>query len=126
MAATVVGDHVPATYGHLRRLPITRSSGRTLYVKTEAIDWIEAANQYVRLHVGERKFILRESMGQLDRLLDPEVFFRIHRSAIVNLHRVRELQTESRRDHWVILEDGSRLRASKSRWVQLRATLTWG
>ncbi len=67
--------------------------------------------------------MLRESMAALEARLDPDVFFRVHRSAIVNLERVRELQPFSRREHVLVLRDGTRLRLTRSRRERLAALL---
>jgi two-component system, LytTR family, response regulator len=71
---------------------IVRSSGRIYFVRTEDIDWIEAAANYVRLHVGKEDHLLREGLTALEKKLDPGRFVRIHRSTIVNLERIQELQ----------------------------------
>ncbi len=110
---------------YLRRVPVRRSSCSILYLKTERIDWIESANQYVRLHEGERSYLMRESMRRLEARLDPASFARIHRSAIVNLEQVRELRTTSASERWAVLGDGRRLRVSPGCWPRLQEALVW-
>jgi len=75
----------------IERLPI-KSSGQVLFLKFSEIDWIEAADYYACLHVGAKTHLLRRSMSELERDLDPATFCRIHRSTIVSLERVRSLK----------------------------------
>ncbi len=90
-----------------------RSAGSEVYVPVPDIDWIEAADYYVCLHVGVKSHLLRRSMAELERELDPRVFCRIHRSAIVNLRRVRALEVDGAGEYEVILEGGRKLRLSR-------------
>ena len=102
---------------------LVKTGGRVLFIKADEIDWIEAADYYVKLHVAGKVHMLRESMAALEARLDSEMFFRVHRSAIVNLERVRELQPFSRREHVLVLRDGTRLRLTRSRRERLAALL---
>jgi len=102
---------------------LVKTGGRVLFIRADEIDWIEAADYYVKLHVAGKVHMLRESMAALEARLDPELFFRVHRSAIVNLERVRELQPFSRREHVLLLRDGTRLRLTRSRRERLAALL---
>ena len=88
--------------------------GRVELVDVAAIDWIEAADNYVVLHAGGRTHVLRETMARLEQRLDPEQFVRIHRSAIVRLDRVVRLESASRGDYDVTLRDGTRLTLSRT------------
>lgn len=106
-----------------RRLPVRRSGGVTLFLRMEEIDRLEAANQYVEIHIGGKKYLIRESMRSMEKCLDPRLFQRIHRSTIVNLERVRELRSVSSVDRWVGLSDGSRHRVSQRYWNPLRRAL---
>jgi two-component system LytT family response regulator len=99
--------------GPLTRL-IVKSAGRVLFVKAEEIDWISAESYYARLHVGRQSYLLRESLSSLEAQLDPARFLRIHRSTIVNLERIRELQPQSHGEYAVILQNGTQLRLSRS------------
>ena len=92
--------------------------GRIYFVRIEEIDWIEAAGNYVHLHVGKEDHLLRESLTALEKKLDPSRFVRIHRSAIVNLDRVKEIVPQQSGDSVVVLLDGTRLRFS--RWYRER------
>jgi len=90
-----------------------RSAGHVTYVQSSDIDWVEAADYYVILHVGAKSHLLRRSIADLQRQLDPTVFCRIHRSTIVNLRRVRRVDVAGG-DYGVILDSGERLRLSRS------------
>jgi two-component system LytT family response regulator len=92
---------------------LVKQDGRMFFVKTTEIDWIEADRNYVRLHVGKTAHTIRERISHLEETLDPRSFARIHRSTIVNLNRVREMQQWFSGDYVVILEDGTRLRLSR-------------
>lgn len=108
---------------YARRLPIAGARGVVRYVDVDRVDWIEAANQYVRIHAGRASGLLRDSMSHLESILDPQLFRRVHRSAIVHLDRIRELWTESPTVHWAVLEEGVRLPVSRRRWEELQAAL---
>jgi two-component system, LytTR family, response regulator len=107
---------------HASRL-VVKSAGRTVFVRVEDVDWIEADDYYARLHVSGKAHLLRETMGSLEARLNPERFFRVHRSAIVNLDRVREVQLLFRGEHLVILHDGTQLKLSRNRLEKLEAML---
>jgi two-component system LytT family response regulator len=102
----------PAAALEVPRLTV-RSAGHEIYVRIPDIDWVEAADYYVCLHVGAKSHLLRRSMTELERDLDPHIFCRIHRSTIVNLRRVRALQTDSAGEYEVILDSGQKLRLSR-------------
>ncbi len=97
---------------HTERLVI-KAGGRAFFLKTEEIDWIEAEGKYVRLHVGKESYLLREAIGSMEGQLDPRRFPRIHRSTIVNIERVRELQPWFHNEYRVILNDGTELMLSR-------------
>ena len=101
-----------------------RDGARTVFIALSDIDWIEAADYYVQLHVGARSYLHREPMRDLEARLDPRRFVRIHRSAIVALDRVAELRPSAHGDHCVRLRDGTELKLSRARRGQLRAMLT--
>jgi two-component system, LytTR family, response regulator len=92
---------------------VVKSGGRVVFLRTEDIDWVEASGNYVRLHVGGEAHLLRESMKNMERRLDPSTFVRIHRSAIVNVDRIRELEPWFHGEYIVILRDGTRLTSSR-------------
>jgi two-component system LytT family response regulator len=93
---------------------IVRSAGRVTFLRIHEIDWIEAADYYVCLHTGERTHLLRRTLADMEKDLDPHAFCRIHRSTIVNLARVRELRTDSNGEYEVVLHDATALRLSRS------------
>lgn len=97
----------------LERLAV-KSNGRVVLVKIDDIDWIEAADNYVDLHVGKQSHLLREKLSVLETRLRPEKFVRISRSTIVNVERLKELQPLFRGAYAVILQDGTRLTLSSS------------
>ena len=86
-----------------------RETGRTYFVRTADVDWVEAAGNYARLHVGQGRHALRETITALERQLDPARFARTHRSVIVNLGRIKEMRPGARGDQVIILQDGTRL-----------------
>ncbi len=103
-----------------------RNNGRVVFVKLTDIDWIEAADNYACLHCGSETHIVRETMNELETRLDPTQFLRIHRSSIVNLDRVRELQPWFRGDYRVILRDGTQLTLTKNHREKLESRLLLG
>jgi two-component system LytT family response regulator len=117
---SLVRDRLMELYESVSRSPrysdriAVRDGGRVVFIKVEAIDWIEAADNYVCIHSRGATHVIRETMKTLESRLDPARFPRIHRSAIVNLDRVRELQPWFRGDYRVLLQDGTVLTLSKS------------
>ena len=99
---------------------VVRSGGRVLFVRTEELDYVEAAGNYVRLHAGREQYLHRETMAHLESVLDPEKFARIHRSTIVNVERVKELHPLFRGDYEVVLRDGRRLTLGRAYRDRLR------
>ena len=92
---------------------IVKSSGRVFFVRTEDIDWVEASGNYVKIHTKNEAHLLRESMKNMEAKLDPKIFVRIHRSAIVNIDRIKELEPWFHGEYIVIMRDGTRLTASR-------------
>ena len=90
-----------------------KSDGRVVFVKTSDIDWIEAADNYVSLHVGKESHLLRETMTSIETRL-PKQFLRISRSTIVNTERIKELQPLFHGEYAVFLRDGTKLTLSRS------------
>jgi len=90
-----------------------KSDGRVIFLKTNDIDWVEAADNYVSLHVGKESHLLRETMTSIEARL-PKQFLRISRSTIVNTERIKELQPLFHGEYAVILRDGTRLTLSRS------------
>ena len=102
---------------------VIKSSGRVFFVRAEEIDWIEAAGNYVKLHVGTEAHLFRETMNALEARLNTDTFYRIHRSHIVNIERVRELQPWFNGEYVVFLKDGTRLTLSRGYREKLQERL---
>jgi two-component system LytT family response regulator len=99
------------------------SCGRFLFLKIGEIDWIEAAGNYLNLHVGKQSYLLRGRIREFEKKLPAEGFFRIHRSTIVNLDRVKEFQPLFKGEGLIILKDGTELPASRSCSQRLHESL---
>ena len=106
----------------LERIAV-KSDGRITFVRVADIDWIEAADDYVRLHVGKTAYLQRDTLTRMERRLPQSRFLRIHRSIIVNVERIRELQPWFQGDWVVRLADGTSLHSGKSYRENLRALL---
>jgi two-component system LytT family response regulator len=91
-----------------------RTRGRVIMVRPDEIDYVEGAGDYVELHVGDDTHLHRETMADIEERLVPHGFQRIHRSTIVNLDRVRALDTDRHGAYYVCLDDGPRLKLSRS------------
>ncbi len=98
---------------YLDRLVI-KAGGRVTFLKTEEIDWIEAAGNYIRLYIGKDSHLLRDTMNNIQTKLDPEKFLRIHRSTILKIDRIKELQPWYHGEYVVTLENGKQLTSSRS------------
>jgi two-component system, LytTR family, response regulator len=109
-----VEDHRPSPRQPLPERLVVKSAGRVSFVRVEELDWIEAAGNYVRLHVAKEDHLLRETLSGLEAKLDPRRFVRIHRSTIVNIDRIRQLQPAFHGDYVVQLHDGTELTLSRS------------
>lgn len=110
---------------YLSRLLI-KSAGRVFFLKTDEIDYVQAEDYYVKLHVGRKGHLLRETMNEMEAKLDPAKFLRIHRSTIVNIERIRELQQHFNGEYIVVLHDGTEHKLSRSRREQLQTLLKSG
>jgi two-component system LytT family response regulator len=97
----------------LKRFSV-RNGARIIFVSANDVDWIEAAGNYAILHVGKTTHILRETMAVLEEQLARESFLRVSRSAILNLSRLRELQSLTPTEHVAILADGQRISVTRS------------
>ena len=105
-------DELRARGQYIERL-VVRSGGRIVILRVDEIDWIEAASNYVRLHAGGKEYLLRETMTALEAKLNPADFVRIHRSTIVRVDKIRELEPLFQGDYVVILDGGTRLTSSR-------------
>jgi two-component system, LytTR family, response regulator len=113
-------EHGGGRQEFVRRL-LVHQGAKDSFVNVNDIEWIEAADYYACLHVGSKSLMLRETIKQLSRTLDPEKFVRIHRSVIVNVDQVSEIFREGPSEGSVILKTGQRLRMSKAGWQSLLA-----
>lgn len=93
---------------------VIKTTGRVYFLKTVEIDWIEACGNYVNLHAGSEKHMLREAISHLEGRLDPDKFLRIHRSRLVNIDRIKELTPLFNGDYTVTLQDGTELTLSRT------------
>jgi two-component system LytT family response regulator len=90
------------------------AQNRTQFVRVDEVDWMEADGKYVRLHAGARAHLIRCTLAAVAERLDPAHFVRIHRSTVVNVGRIREVQPWMGGDHLAILRDGTQLRVSRT------------
>ena len=116
----------PERQSYARRLPVTGNSGSILYLRVEQIEWIEAENQYVRLHVEDKSYLVRMksmTMKNQESRLDPELFLRVHRSHIVNLEHVISLHVVAPNKRAAHLAGGNRVPVSQTYWERLQDAL---
>ena len=105
---------------------VVKSGGRVFFLRTQEIDWIEAAGNYVRLHLGEDSHLFRETMNNMEGRLDAQRFVRIHRSRIVNTDRIKEMQPWFNGEYVVVLQNGTRLTLSRGYREKLQERLGKG
>ncbi|MEJ7578359.1 MAG: LytTR family DNA-binding domain-containing protein [Pyrinomonadaceae bacterium] len=111
-------EHLKQAPKYLERLVI-KTSGRVFFLRVEEITYIESAGNYVRVHTHGESHLIRETMNNLQAKLDPDKFLRIHRSSLVQIESVKELQPLFSGDYAVILHDGTELTLSRSYRDQL-------
>lgn len=102
---------------------VLKTDGRLIFLDAEKVDWIEAEGVYVRIHIATKSHLLRESLSNVEARLDPRVFMRIHRSTIVNVHRIKEIIPHFNGGAIVALHDGTQLKLSRSYRDRVSATL---
>jgi two-component system, LytTR family, response regulator len=112
-------NHIPE---YLTRLMVS-ANNRIIFLNTNDIEWIEADDNYVKVHTIDKSFIMRETMNDLEVKLNPKDFARIHRSAIVNVSKIQSLEPYFKGDYIVILNNGKRLKMTRSRKSQFKETL---
>ena len=110
--------------GEGRERILVKSGGRVSFVEVDAIDWVEAEGNYVRLHAGDQVHLMRETMNGLVERIGATQFFRIHRSRIVNVKKVKELLIAGGGDYQVVLVDGTKLGLSRLYRDALQEQLT--
>jgi two-component system, LytTR family, response regulator len=103
---------------------VVKSEGRVVFLKMDEIDWIEAAANYVRLQAGSQSYLMREGISHIASRLDPNQFLRIHRSIIVNVRKIKELQPCNRGEYMVILASGKELSCSRGYRARLQQLIT--
>jgi|SRR5687768_6695581 len=111
--------------GHAERL-VVNTSGRVVFLRIEDIDWLEASGNYVTIHAGREKHLMRDTLRALEERLDPARFVRLHRSAIVNVERLRELLPWSRGEQVAVLRDGTQLTIGRAFRERLLAVMNGG
>ncbi len=102
---------------------VVKAGGTTRFIRVIDIDWIEAAGVYVTLHVGGKELLYRAALNDLAEKLDPRRFVRVHRSALINIESVLQLEPISHGEFEAVLKNGSRTRVSRTYRVQLEKRL---
>ena len=117
------GEAASSISMHASRI-VVKSQGRMVFVPVDTIDWVEANRNYLTLHVGHEEYRIRESIQSFERRLRPFPFLRIHRSTIVNLHRIREVRRWYTGEYIIRLDSGKELTLSKTYRDQFFAATT--
>ena len=120
LAALVSGIGQQATEPQPMDCFVAKSKGRVIFIRSAEIDWVETANNYVKLHIGGDTHLMRETMANVEARLPADRFLRISRSAIVNLERMRELQRLPNNGYAVVLTNGDHLSLSRGYRKKLR------
>jgi len=107
---------------YLDRL-VVKGSGTTRFIRVADIDWVEGAGVYVNLHIAGKELLYRSTLNELAGHLDPMRFIRVHRSSIVNIDSILELQPISHGEFELVLKDGHRSRVSRTYRIQLEKRL---
>jgi len=115
-------EQLKAETKYIERL-VVKAGGRVFFLETKEIDWVEAEGNYVNIHTPKKSFLLRETISNLEAQLDPKHFVRIHRSSIVRIDRIQELQTWSHGEYRVILYGGTELTLSRNYRDNLQSLL---
>jgi two-component system LytT family response regulator len=102
---------------------VVRAGAKLSFVRAADVDWIDAADNYLRLHVGGREHLVRDTLKSVEAQLDPEIFLRVHRSLIINLERIETVEPSFHGEYVVTMKDGAQLTTSRSYSERLRALL---
>ena len=102
---------------------VIKSGGRIYFLKVEEIDWVEGTSNYLTLHSGNQTHLIRETMGNFHAKLDPRIFLRIHRSTIVNIERIKDIQPLFKGEYVITLTSGKHLKASRGYRHEIQALL---
>jgi two-component system, LytTR family, response regulator len=122
LATDSKADTVTQALARPRRIGV-RTGSKVVLLDIDMIDWVEARGDYVRVQVGTRAHLLSKRMHEMEQILDQQRFLRIHRSIIVNLDRVAELERDQDGAGALVLYSGVRLRVARGRWDELVAAL---
>lgn len=106
-------EELRGSRSYLQRL-VVPTGHRSIFIRTEEIDWIEAERNYIRLHVRGRAHLLRENLSRIESALDPARFCRIHRSTIVNIDRIQAVESLFQGEYLLVLHDGTKLTSGRS------------
>jgi two-component system LytT family response regulator len=117
-------EEIKAGPTYLERVVI-KSSGRVFFLETGEIDWIKAEGNYVSVHSGEKTYLLRESIGNMEARLDPKMFRRVNRSAIVQINKIKEFRPWFHGEYHIILRSGEQVLLSRSYRENLQEVLGW-
>jgi two-component system, LytTR family, response regulator len=120
------GGAAAASAGQYLRRLVIKSGGRATILPVRDIDWIEAEGDYVKIHTGKVSHLLRETMKRLEAQLDPARFVRIHRSTIVHIERIKEIQPYFHGEYVVLLQDGTSLKLARGYRQHLETALGGG
>lgn len=112
-----------ATQGSAAGRITVRSNGASIFIPVPDIDWIEGADYYSRIHVGTRNYLIRETLSSLECRLDPRKFCRAHRSAIVNVDSVREIQPSFGREPIAVMRDGVKVKLARGKRAVLESLI---
>jgi len=112
-------ETMAAHRSYVKRMAV-RSAEKIVFVDLQDVDWIGAAENYVELHVGHANHLLHVTMNNLEKSLDPKIFLRIHRSTIVNIARIKSLQSGAHGEFVLTLQDGTRLPSGRTYSDRLR------
>ena len=102
---------------------VVKQDTRIFFVPTQEVDWIQSAANYIRLHVGDRTYMVRETMQRVVSSLDPQRFLRVHRNAIVNLGSVQEFEVSDSGKMNALLRNGTRVALSRGYQSSVRHLL---
>jgi len=105
---------------------LVKTRDRALLVNTADVAWIQAAGNYVELHVSGQTYLMRETLQGMSRQLNPDTFLRVHRSFLVNADHIREIRPWSHGDHLIVMRDGAKVRLSRRYRDGLPASLRKG
>jgi two-component system LytT family response regulator len=92
---------------------LIKSSGRYIFLNTDEIDWVEAAGNYMRIHTGPETHLMRETVGGMENRLPYPRFVRIHRSTIINIDRIKEMEPTFNGEYSILLHNGQELKLSR-------------